>query len=113
MRGITPAEGDFAFGKRDQTMIRDGYAMGVAAQILEYMFWSTERRFRVNHPVLSEQWLKSGGKGFRLSETGQVSVKNELATQSGGIEHHQQGALEGSTRGIDQSCHFLLAKNRG
>jgi hypothetical protein len=31
VRGITPAKGDLAFGKRDQTMVRDGYAMGVAA----------------------------------------------------------------------------------
>ena len=31
MRGITPAERDVPFGKRDQTMVRDGYAMGVAA----------------------------------------------------------------------------------
>ena len=83
MGGIAPAERDVPFGKRDQTMVRDGYAMGVAAQILEYMFWSTERRFRVNHPVLSEQWPQPSGKDFRLSETGQVSVKNELVLTEG------------------------------
>ena len=52
MRGITPAERDFPFGKRDQTMVRDGYAMGVAPEIFEYVLWPTERRFRVNHPVV-------------------------------------------------------------
>ena len=35
MGGIAPAKGDLPFGKRDQAMIGDGYAMGVAAQILE------------------------------------------------------------------------------
>src|SRR5262249_15720448 len=52
MRGITPAERDFPFGKRDQTIVRDSYAMGVAAEIFEYVLWPTERRFRVNHPVV-------------------------------------------------------------
>jgi hypothetical protein len=37
-------------------MIRYGHAMGVATQILEHIFGSTERWFGVDHPVLSEQW---------------------------------------------------------
>src|SRR6266850_3639517 len=35
---IAPAKSDLPFGERDQAMIRDGYAMGVAAQILEHIF---------------------------------------------------------------------------
>src|SRR5450432_2286499 len=52
---IAPAKSDLAFGKRDQTMIGECYAMGVAAQILEHIFRATEGWFRVYHPVLSEQ----------------------------------------------------------
>ena len=37
-------------------MVGDSYAMGVAAQILEHIVWSTEGWFRIHHPVLSEQW---------------------------------------------------------
>ena len=33
---VAPAKSDLPFGKRDQAMIGDGYAMGVAAQILEH-----------------------------------------------------------------------------
>jgi hypothetical protein len=44
----------FPPSKRDQTMVGDGDAMGVAAQILEYMFWTSEGRFAVDHPILSE-----------------------------------------------------------
>jgi hypothetical protein len=54
--GVTPTKGDFVFGKRDQAMIGDSYAMGVAAQILEHILGATERWFRIDHPVLSEQW---------------------------------------------------------
>src|SRR5215467_6797596 len=39
-------------------------------------------------------------------------VRKFSTTQSSGIEHHQQGAMEGSARGIDQSRHFLLAEDR-
>ena len=51
---IAPAKSDLPFGERDQAMIRDGYAMGVAAQILEHILRATERWFRVHHPVLSK-----------------------------------------------------------
>ena len=30
--------------------------MGVAAQILEHILGATERWFRIDHPVFSEQW---------------------------------------------------------
>jgi len=49
-------------------MVGDGHAMSVTAQITEYMLWASERTFRVDHPVLSEQWSEPRGKGFRLSE---------------------------------------------
>src|SRR5260370_20602157 len=53
--GIAPTKSDRLFGKRDQAMIRDGYAMGVSTQILEHILRATEGWFRVHHPVLSEQ----------------------------------------------------------
>src|SRR5882762_8693811 len=52
---IAPAKSDLPFGERDQAMIRDGYTMGVAAQILEHIFRASEGLLRVHHPVISEQ----------------------------------------------------------
>ena len=54
--GIAPAKGDLAIGKRDQAMVGDGHAMGVAAEILQHILGATEGAFRVHHPVFSEQW---------------------------------------------------------
>src|SRR6266702_6397311 len=54
--GVAPTESDFAIRKRDQAMVGDGHAMGVAAQILEHVVWTAERWFRVDHPVFPEQW---------------------------------------------------------
>jgi hypothetical protein len=53
---ITPAKSDLAIGEGDQAMVGDGHTVSVAAQILENILGATERWFRVDHPVLSEQW---------------------------------------------------------
>jgi len=53
---IPPAKSDLAIDEGDQAMIGDGYAMGVAAEILEHILRATEGWLRVDHPVLSEQW---------------------------------------------------------
>ena len=54
--GIAPTKSDLAVHKRDQAMVGDSHAVGVAAQILEDILGATERWFGVDHPVVSEQW---------------------------------------------------------
>ena len=60
-------------------MVGDGHTMGVAAEIVEHMFWATEWPFRVDHPVLSKQRSQPGGEGLGLSEEFQISLEAELA----------------------------------
>jgi len=52
---VLPAEGDVGIGYLHQPMVRDGNAMGVAGQIVQYMFWPSERFFRIDDPVLVKQ----------------------------------------------------------
>ncbi len=66
--GIAPTKRNLPISKRDQSMVGDGYAMSVTAQITEHMLWASERAFGVDHPVLSEQWSQPRSKCFRLSE---------------------------------------------
>lgn len=68
MGGVTPAKGDFLVGERDQSVVGDGYAMGITAQITEHILGAPERWFRVDHLVFSEQWSQPRSKGFGLSE---------------------------------------------
>ena len=72
--------------KRDQTMVADGHAMGVAAQIVEHKLWATEGWFQVDNPFFPVQGSEPGGKGFRLSEECEVSVETELAVTEGLLE---------------------------
>ena len=76
---IAPAKSDVSLSKRDQAMVGDGYAMGVAAQILEHIFGATEGRFQMDDPVIAVQRAEPRSEGFRLSEESEVSVEVELA----------------------------------
>ncbi len=51
MSGVTPTESDFAIRKRNQAMVGEGHAMGIAAQILEHKEWATEGTLRIDHPI--------------------------------------------------------------
>src|ERR1700674_2505821 len=101
MGGVTPAKGDFLVGERDQSVVGDGYAMSVTAQIAEHILWASERWFRVDHPVLSKQWPEPCSKGFRLSEESQVSVEVELADLKGAFECLVELAAEDATQYFD------------
>ena len=53
--GVSPAEGDVAVGKSDQSAVGNGDAMGVGAEIAQHMFRPAERPFGVDDPVVTEQ----------------------------------------------------------
>src|SRR5258707_15270478 len=102
MSGVTPAKGDLLVGEGDQSVVGEGYAMGVTAQIAEYMFRASERWFRVDHPILSEQWSQPGSKGFRLSEELQVSMKVEPAVVNGALECRDELAAKDAAEYMDR-----------
>src|SRR5208282_5493879 len=71
------------------------------------MFRAAERRFGVDHPVLSEQEPSPGGKGLGLSEPCQISVKVELAVLERSLEtsrelaaKHAREHLDGKKEGV-------------
>src|SRR5258706_11612052 len=65
------------------------------------MLWASEWTFRVDHPVLSEQWSQPRSKGFRLSEELQVSMKVELAVLKGALERLVELAAKDSAEHLD------------
>ncbi len=65
--GISPAKCDVAFGECDQPGVGDGDAMGVCAEIAQYMFRSSEGPLGVNDPVVAKQYSQPCGEGARLS----------------------------------------------
>src|SRR3977135_50013 len=52
---VPPTKGDVAFVERNQSMIGDGDAMGVAAEILQHVFGSAEGWCGVDDPIFAEE----------------------------------------------------------
>jgi len=55
MCGIAPSEGDVAMVERDQSVVGDGDAVGVSAEIAQGMLGSSEGALGVDDPVVAEQ----------------------------------------------------------
>jgi len=53
--------------------------MGIAAQVLQHIFGTTEGTFQVDHPVLSIERSQPCGKDLGSREKLQVCVEVELA----------------------------------
>ena len=60
VRGIPPSEGDDTIREGKQSVVGDGDAVGVGTEIAQYVFWTTERRLRIDDPVLSKQYPEPG-----------------------------------------------------
>src|SRR5215469_13112459 len=59
-------------------MVRDGDAMGIAPEILQYMLGTRERWFGVDHPVFAEQRSQPGGKDLGLRQRSESVRKAQV-----------------------------------
>ena len=50
---VLPTKGDLVAIEVSEPVIADRHPMRIAGQILQYVFRSTERRFRIHDPLLS------------------------------------------------------------
>jgi hypothetical protein len=79
-------------------MVGDGYAMGVAAEIVQHIFGATEGTFQVNDPVLSKQWPEPSSKDLGFGEQLQLFGEAELTILEGLPEGGDELATEDLTQ---------------
>jgi len=65
---ISPAEGDAIVLEGHETMVGDGYSMGVAGQVVENMFGAAEGWLGIDDPVLPEQLPEEAGEAVGSSQ---------------------------------------------
>ena len=51
---VFPSKGDLAIAKVYDPVVGDGHAMGIASQVVEYVFRSPKGPLGVDHPVLTK-----------------------------------------------------------
>src|SRR5258708_4270731 len=77
VRGVSPAEGDVALLKGDESAVGDGDAVGVAAEIAQRVLRSPEGRLGVDDPVVAEQGSEPCGEASWFRQWRKVAVKRE------------------------------------
>jgi hypothetical protein len=68
--GVAPTKGHLAVVERNQSVVGDGYAVGITAEVVEHILRTTEGWFGVDDPMFSKQWPEPRGEDLRLSEWG-------------------------------------------
>src|ERR1019366_3570521 len=67
-----------AVGHGHETMVRNGHAVRIAGQILEYVFWSAKWRLGIDDPILTEQLPQKSVKWFGFAQMLQPPMEAEL-----------------------------------
>jgi hypothetical protein len=101
VRGISPAEGDVTLREGDKSVVGDGDAVSVGAEIAQSVFRSTEGPFGVDDPVVPEQEPEPGCKGPRFSKRGKVAEKLECTLMEGGFKAGDELTAKNATQHLD------------
>jgi hypothetical protein len=65
---ILPLKGHGAISDAENPMIRDGYPVGVAREVLQHMRGTSKRWLGVDDPVVSEESPQEGAKRRRIGQ---------------------------------------------
>lgn len=80
VRVIPPLKADLLSIKSDEAMIRNGDAMGIAAEIPQHLQRPAERGFGVNHPAPEMESPEQLRKLFWIGKEGRRAAAAEFAT---------------------------------
>src|SRR5665213_984888 len=101
VRGISPAEGDVALLKGDQSAVGDGDAVGVAAEIAQRVFRSSEGRLGIDDPVVAEQGSEPCGEGPWFRHWREVAIELKLVLAEGGLQSGDELAAKDPAEHLD------------
>ena len=103
---VLPAESDFFPIKRNEPVIADGNAMGIAAQIAKYRFWARHGLFDIDDPVFLTQRLHKGPECLGIFEWPGCAAETEPIPAIRTLESVEKLAAEDLT-----SVHRAEGKN--
>ena len=99
---VLPAEGDLIVLEADEAMVRDRDTVGVAGEIVENVFGTTEGRLGVDDPVLGKELSEEMLEAFGCSEFLERAVELELALEQKLLEFGGELAAEDAAQDPDR-----------
>jgi len=100
--GVAPTKGDLsAVLERNQSVVGDGHAVGVTAEVVEHILRTTERWFGVDDPMFSKQWPEPRGEDLRLSEWRQIAGKVQLPSLKSRLERVDELSAKYAPEDVD------------
>ena len=94
MSVIPPAERDVVAIKGEQSMIGDGNAMRVTAEITQYLFGTAEGRFGIDDPFVPMQLSHERGKAVPPVQVLDLSIKVQALLRIGFFESFHELATK-------------------
>jgi hypothetical protein len=80
---VLPSEGDGILVYQQESVIGDGYTVGVACQVLQDVFRSPKGRFGVDHPILAKESAQERSECFLVRQRLALPVEAELIKPEG------------------------------
>ena len=81
-----PSKGDLAALEGNKSVVRDGHAVGVTAEVVEHILRTAERWFGIDDPIFAKQRPEPRGEDLRFSEESQIARKVQLSSLKGRLE---------------------------
>ena len=78
MRVVLPTKGDVIAIHREKAMIRDGYSVGIASQVLKHVLWPAKGRLGINDPVFPKQSAQEGWECLLVGQRLTRAKKDKL-----------------------------------
>ena len=99
--GVAPAEGDVAVLQGDESVVGDGHAVSVSAEVAQGVPGSAEGALRIDDPVVTEEGSQPHTEGTWFGQMGKASVELQIASMKGGLESGDELAAEDAAEHVN------------
>jgi len=108
---VTPAKGNLALRECDQTMVGDGDAVSIAAEILQHVLGSAEGWLGVDDPIFAEERTQPGSEELGMGERCEFSGQVQLTVFEGRLQAGDELAAEHAPQYSDGKEEARLGSN--
>lgn len=91
---LPPAQADLSVGEREEPVVGDSDAMGIAAEISQHLFGAAEWWLGVDHPVEAPEFTETTCEGLRFGKADEIAEEPQLAGLEGVLQLLQEQPAE-------------------